>query len=146
MEWRWTKFASLSPLELNEIFGLRQRVFIVEQNCAYLDCDGLDPQAWHFAGLRDSRIVAYMRVFPPGVKYPEVSLGRVVTSTEVRGTGMGKELMLQGLSRVRQELGAVAIRISAQAYLKKFYGDFGFIVQSEPYLEDGIPHVEMLLT
>ena len=132
-------------MELYAITALRERVFVVEQNCPYLDADGVDPVSRHLWAAPDSDIVgvaphAYCRIVPAGVKFVEVSIGRVITAPEARGTGLGKELMRRGL----EACGDVPVRIGAQAHLEKFYGELGFVRASEPYDEDGIPHIEML--
>ncbi len=147
MRWNWKKFEALTNLEIYEIIQLRERVFVVEQNCPYQDVDGLDPKAWHLSG-RDEKgqLQAYLRVFAAGdYKFKEHSIGRVVTSPEARGTGVGREMMKEGIRFVREELKASAIRISAQGYLEKFYTELGFKRVSDSYLEDNIPHYEMLL-
>lgn len=121
--------------------ALRERVFVVEQACAYLDADGHDPASRHlWAETAGGAIAAYLRIVPPGEKFAEVSLGRIVTAPEHRGGGLGHELVRRGLDAV----GNVAVRISAQAHLEQFYGQHGFHRASEPYLEDGIPHIDML--
>lgn len=144
MQWIWKPFAELTPLELYQAIQLREQVFTVEQNCVYLDCDGQDPLAYHLLGFRHDRLVAYLRAFRPGVKFADASIGRVVASAEVRRGGFGKALMQYGLERVSAEFGNPAIRISAQSYLQKFYEGFGFRKTGREYLEDGIPHLEMV--
>ena len=144
MEWRWKQFTDLRLNELYELIQLRERVFVVEQSCVYLDCDGLDQQSWHLAGYKGHELVTYLRVLPAKLKYPEISFGRVVTAPEHRKFGYGKDLTKQALVNIRDTFGEVSIRISAQAYLEKFYGACGFTRQGEEYLEDGIPHIEML--
>ena len=144
MRWHWKKFENLSATELYEIIHLREQVFVVEQNCAYLDCDGHDTQAWHLSGYIGSELAAYLRVLPPGIKYDELSLGRVVTAPETRNCGHGKSLMSEALTNISSTFGPAPIRISAQAHLEKFYRDFGFFAQGAGYLEDGIAHIEML--
>ena len=141
MELRWHEraFGELSVVDLYAIVALRERVFVVEQTCAYLDADGLDLASRHLWAEADS-VVAYLRIVPPGARFTELSLGRIVTAPELRGTGLGRALVQRGLDAV----GAVPVRISAQAHLERFYGGFGFRRASEPYLEDGIPHLEML--
>ncbi len=141
MELRWhvRAFAELSVSELYAIVTLRERVFIVEQKCAYVDADGVDPRCRHMWAEHDNAIHAYCRIVPAGVNFPEISIGRVITAPEARGTGLGKELMRRGIAAA----GAGPIRIGAQAHLEKFYGELGFVRASEPYDEDGIPHVEM---
>jgi ElaA protein len=146
--WQWSRFQDLRPEELYEIFRLRMAVFIVEQNCAYQDADGRDADAWHLLGWTDTdgprRLVAYARVFKPGARYAEGSVGRVVTAPEVRRTGVGRALMLEALARLEQLAPGEPIRLAAQRYLEKFYGGFGFAAASEPYEEDGIMHIDML--
>jgi ElaA protein len=126
----------------------RQNVFVLEQKCLYPDLDGYDQDAWHLLGWRviDGRrqLAASLRVIAPGVKYPEMSLGRVLSTSIARGTGIGRELLAEGIARAEQLYPGHRIRIGAQQYLEAFYGSFGFRTVSEPYDEDGIMHVEML--
>jgi ElaA protein len=136
-DWQEKPFAALTPDELYAILALRARVFVVEQRCAYLDPDGADRACRH---VFDLAVQAYLRVVPPGLKFPEASIGRVVVAPEVRGSGLARELVERGLAAC----GAVPVRIGAQAYLERWYGRFGFRRTSELYDEDGIPHVEML--
>ncbi len=136
-------FADLTSLELYGILQLRSEVFVVEQNCVYQDVDGFDLNAHHVLALIESQVVAYARLLPPGAKYPDASMGRVVSHASVRGTGIGKLLMHTALSHCDLLWPEAAITISAQAYLEKFYQSLGFDTQSEPYLEDDIPHIEM---
>ena len=138
--WSHRNFSELSTDELYRIIALRQRVFVVEQACVYLDADGADLVSSHLWATDAGAIVAYLRIVPAGVKFAEVSIGRVITAPEARGTGLGKELMRRGVAAA----GPVAIRIGAQAHLERFYGEVGFRRVSEPYIEDGIPHVDML--
>ena len=133
--------------ELYALMKLRQEVFVVEQNCAYLDADGYDPQARHLwcTAPDGGEPLACCRIFPAGVKYAERSIGRVVSAASVRRSGMGRLLMAEAVRRLDAETGAITpVRISAQKYLERFYEGFGFHTVSAPYLEDGIPHVEML--
>ena len=139
LHWHERAFDDLSTRELYAIVTLRERVFVVEQRCAYQDADGVDPGARHL-WAEDGQIRAYLRIVPAGAKFPEISLGRVITAPETRGTGLGKELMRRGLAAV----GAVTVRIGAQAHLERFYGELGFVRASDVYDEDGIPHIEML--
>ena len=156
-QWHWKTFDELSTSELYEILSIRQAVFAVEQNCVYQDVDGKDNEAWHFFAVpmlkkkpergntnRSTPIHAYLRVLPPGQIYREASLGRVLTTVDGRGKGLGKLLLEQALQKMAEVLPSHNIRISAQLHLKKFYSDFGFEVVSEQYMEDGIPHIEML--
>jgi ElaA protein len=138
--WLVRAFDELTPAQLYAIVQLRERVFVVEQRCVYLDADGLDPVARHLWGERDGKIVAYLRILPAGAKYDEVAIGRVVTSSESRGGGLGRELVRRGMD----ECGPVPIRISAQAHLEDWYGELGFVKASEIYDEDGIAHIDML--
>ena len=140
LRWHLRTFAELRVDELYAIVALRERVFVVEQACAYLDADGLDPASRHLWAERDGAIAAYLRIVPAGVKFPELSLGRVITAPEARGTGLGRELMKCWIAAA----GGVSIRIGAQAHLEKFYGELGFVRASDVYDEDGIPHIEML--
>ena len=129
---------------LYDALALRCRVFIMEQG-AYQDPDGIDPHAWHLLGRDEAGVLqAYLRVVDPGQKYEEPSIGRVITAAQVRGTGAGRALMREGVARCAQVWPARAIRISAQAHLQGFYGEFGFVKVGEEYLEDNIPHIEML--
>ncbi len=138
--WHLREFRELSAAELYAIVQLRERVFVVEQKCVYLDADGLDPVSRHLWAERDGEVVAYLRLVPAGAKYDELAIGRVVTAPEARGSGLGRELMRRGIAAA----GVVAIRISAQAHLEAFYGELGFARASDVYDEDGIPHVEMI--
>ncbi len=140
LRWHDRSFDELTTRDLYAITQLRERVFVVEQNCVYLDADGVDLLSRHVWADLAGAIHAYLRIVPAGVKFPEVSIGRVITAPEARGTGLGKELMGRGIAAA----GAGPIRIGAQAHLEKFYGELGFVRASEPYDEDGIPHIEML--
>lgn len=144
IEWRYEPFARLTPAELYAILALRQRVFVVEQACAYLDADGVDAASEHLWTEDAGEVRAYLRVVPGGAKYDEPSLGRVVTAPSARGTGLGRALMIEGLSRARARFGDVPVRIGAQRYLLAFYASLGFVRASDDYVEDGIPHLEML--
>lgn len=144
MIWHLKKFSDLTTQELYEILQLRQKVFIIEQNCPYLDADNLDLSCMHLMGYQNSKLVAYLRIVPAKLKYDEISFGRVAVALEARKQGLGKELTQRGLRAINELYGDVSIRISAQAYLEKFYTDFGFKKVSDQYMEDWIPHVEML--
>lgn len=146
LNWVYKKFDELSPAELYAIMRLRNEVFVVEQNCVYQDADGKDPGSWHLAGWDHENLVAYTRIIPPGISYKEASIGRVVTSPRYRGTGAGRELMKQSISKVFSQFGCTVIRIGAQLYLTGFYQSLGFIQTGDEYLEDGIPHIEMVLS
>ena len=146
LDWRWKRFDALSPRELQYILRARQDVFGLEQNCVYLDIDGCDEDAFHLAAWSDERAVplAYARWLDPGVKYAEPSIGRVITTGAARGTGLGRELMRRVLDAGALAHPGQGVRISAQSRLERFYSGFGFAVVGERYIEDGIPHTEML--
>jgi ElaA protein len=143
-DWTWSRFGGLGVDNLYDALALRCRVFVLEQG-PYLDPDGLDRQAWHLLG-RDGQGVlqAYLRVVDPGVKYAEPSIGRVITSPESRGTGLGRRLVAEGVARCAAAWPGQGIRISAQSHLERFYAAFGFARTGADYLEDDIPHCEML--
>ena len=142
--WSLKKFDELSPHELYAILQLRNEVFAVEQNCVYHDMDNKDQPSYHLIGWQNEKLVAYTRIIPPGIIYPEPSIGRVVTSSSVRRTGVGKELMEKSIEETYKLYGKTPIKIGAQLYLLKFYTDLGFKQTSDIYLEDGIQHIEML--
>ena len=148
VSWQWSRFRDLRPEQLYEVVRLREGVFIVEQNCVYLDADGRDPAAWHLLGWLEEngarKLVAYARVFEPGVRYLEGSVGRVITAPEVRRTGLGRVLMAEALSRLETLAPGQPVRLAAQRYLENFYSSFGFTAASAPYEEDGIIHVDMV--
>lgn len=133
-------FDQLDIYELHEIFKLRSDVFVVEQNCVYPDIDDYDLKALHVAVPFEGRLGAYCRVVPPGLKYPEWSIGRVATASYARGQKLGHIMIKNALDAT----GNKPNRISAQAYLQKFYEQHGFIHTGKSYLEDNIPHIEML--
>lgn len=143
IRWQWSRFEGLSLQALYELLALRQKVFVLEQG-PYLDADGLDQQSWHLLG-RDKRgeLLLYLRVVDPGLKFDEPSIGRVVIDKSLRGTGLGRVLMAEALRRCDEAWPGRGNRISAQAHLGKFYGEFGYQPVGEPYLEDTIPHLEM---
>jgi ElaA protein len=145
--WRCLTFDGLSGKLLYEILRLRQEVFVVEQTCPYLDCDRNDYRAHHVVGFNDAHeVMAYARILPLGLAYPDaVSIGRVVTSPSVRGKGYGRTLMEQSLRQAENITGNAPLKISAQSHLTRFYESLGFASTGKEYLEDGIPHTEMLL-
>jgi ElaA protein len=146
--WQWSRFSELTTADLYAVVRLREAVFIVEQNCPYPDSDGRDPNAWHLLGWEERSsgraLVAYARIFEPGVRYDEGSIGRVVTAPDVRGTGKGRALMAEALRRFDSLAPGRPIRIAAQRRLEDFYLGLGFRTVSDPYEEDGIIHVDML--
>lgn len=146
LAWRLQRFSDLSPHDLHDLLRVRSAVFVVEQECVFLDVDGADPACWHLLGRLASspELVAYCRIVPPGIKFDEPSIGRVLTYGPARRTGTGRALMGEAVARTNALYPGRAIRIGAQAHLAKFYGEFGFEVASEPYDEDGILHVEMV--
>jgi ElaA protein len=143
--WHWSAFYELSLDELYDILTLRSAVFVVEQDCPFLDMDGLDRHSWHLFGRSGDELIAYARVSPPGLRGEYPSIGRIVTAKSRRRKGVGTSLMREAIRRTQESFPQRAIRISAQLYLEKFYTAFGFYRASEPYEEDGIPHIEMLL-
>ena len=144
LRWEWKAFNDLTANEVYTILCVRQEVFVLEQECLYLDADGKDTNSFHIMGYDGKEIVAYARIVEPGISYKEVSIGRILTSEKGRGTGAGIELMEQTLTRIETHYGKVPVRISAQTYLLKFYQKFGFESTGKQYLEDEIPHTEML--
>ena len=144
MEWKIKKFEELTVFELYEILKAREEVFIVEQNCIYHDIDSNDQDSYHLFLEDEGQIISYLRILPRGVKYDEVSIGRVLTKISHRRKGYGEVLVQKAIDFVEEALGEKEIRISAQSYLRGFYGDLGFKVVSDVYLEDGIDHYEML--
>ena len=147
IHWEIKKFDELNTKELYAIMQLRLAVFSVEQNCAYQDADGKDLKCVHLSGFDDTNdLIVYSRIVPAGISFNEVSIGRVITSAKARGTGAGKELMKKSMEFIEKQYGKVPVRIGAQCYLIKFYSSFGFEISREEYLEDNIPHIEMLYT
>jgi ElaA protein len=144
LTWVSRPFSHLSVSELYSILRLRAEVFVVEQNCVYLDPDNKDLAGLHLMGWDNDHLAAYSRILPAGVAYPEVSIGRVVSSPQSRRYGYGKELITESIKLITNTYGEQPIRIGAQLYLHDFYQRFGFIRQGDMYLEDGIPHVIML--
>jgi ElaA protein len=152
--WTWARLDDLSPRDVYDFLALRSAVFVVEQQCVFLDPDGLDAQSWHLLARRSGLpnglpgepqgLVAYLRVVDAGAKYAEPSIGRVITAPAARGTGLGHTLMQEGIVRATAAWPRAAIRIGAQARLEQFYRALGFEQHGGPYVEDGIPHIEML--
>ena len=143
MNWFLKKFEELSVTELYDILKLRSLVFVVEQTCVFLDMDDKDQKSYHFMGYENGELMAYTRIVPPGISYPEASIGRVVTSPASRGTGLGRMLMEESIKRTISLYGNTPIKIGAQSHLNNFYGSLGFTRSSDIYMEDGIPHIEM---
>ena len=147
MTWNTLAFNDLSLQQLYDIMVLRQTVFVVEQNCPYLDADGKDQESFHLIAYdNDGDLVAYTRLVPMGVSYPDaVSIGRVLTAEKVRGQKVGKALMTFSIAEIQRLFGNQKLSIGAQCYLIKFYESFGFQTVGETYLEDDIPHIKMTL-
>lgn len=143
ISWQLKPFEALTVNELYDILRLRSEIFVVEQNCVYLDLDGKDKLALHLFGEFNGEIVAHSRLFKPGISFDNASIGRVVVSAKYRDKKWGHELMQKAISGILQHFGETKITIGAQLYLKKFYENHGFIQSSEMYLEDDIPHIEM---
>lgn len=150
VQWKLATFDSLTTHELYALLQLRTEVFVMEQNCVFQDMDGADDQAVHLLGTQRATgqesdpLVAYARLFPAGVKFAEASIGRVITSSAVRGQGLGHTLIARAVSSVHTLWGLQPIRIGAQARLKDYYSQHGFVDMGLPYVEDGIDHLEML--
>jgi ElaA protein len=144
ISWRALPFDALTGRELYSVLVARSEVFVVEQNCVYLDPDGHDESSVHLLGEENGELAAYLRILPPGEKYSEASLGRVLTREKWRGTGLGRVLVAEGVRQCELLFSGAPIRIGAQAHLSGFYGEFGFEAISDPYDEDGIPHIDML--
>ena len=141
MIWEIKEWFELSTREVENIFLLRSEVFIVEQNCIYQDIDGKDQKAKHVLGKKNNEIIAYARIFKPGDYFKQASFGRAVVKKSERGKGIGDELVVNSIKSITEN----EIKISAQSYLKGFYGKHGFVAKGEEYLEDGIPHTAMYI-
>jgi ElaA protein len=148
LHWQTARLDMLTPLQLARIYRARQEVFSLEQNCVYLDADDADEHSFHLAAWAPEHVLplAYARLVDPGVKYAEPSIGRVITTAAARGTGLGRELMRRSIELAQARHPGQGVRISAQSRLRRFYESFGFAALGEDYMEDGIPHIEMLLT
>ena len=120
-------------------------MFVVEQNCVYQDIDNKDQLALHILGVSEQKLVAYTRCFPPGIYFEEAAIGRVVVADSARGTGLGHSIMEASLTAIKKRFNTTTVKLSAQTYLKDFYTTHGFSEVGEEYLEDGIPHIAMLL-
>ena len=147
VSWRVERFAELSTDAVYELLRLRAEVFVIEQNCVYQDIDGHDrhPGVLHLSAWEGNLPIAYCRVLPPGLTYPQVSFGRVVVKPSARGRGLAHELGRRTLDEIARYWPGQEVHISAQAYLQTFYESLGLRVEGEPYLEDGIPHLGMTL-
>jgi len=144
INFRWARMEDLDGAQFHQIIAAREAVFIVEQNCPYQDADDLDALSWHLIASAGAELAAYLRIVDPGYKYPEPSIGRVITPKSFRGRGLGQQLMAEAIAGAQRYYPGQAIRISGQSYLLDFYGSLGFKTVGEEYLEDDIPHFEML--
>jgi len=142
--WKIKTFDELTVPELYAVIKARIDVFVVEQNCPYPDLDGYDQKAVHLWAEEDGEVLAGCRIFDKGIKYDEASIGRVLTTEKARGKNLGKQLIAYAVETIENRFLTPEIRISAQDYLLRFYGGFGFEDTGKKYLEDGIPHTEML--
>lgn len=143
IQWKIKSFEDLSAHELYDIMRLRSEIFVIEQNCVYLDLDGKDKLALHLYGESEGKIVAYSRLFKPRISFENASIGRVVVDANYRNRKWGHDLMREAIAGIKNHFGENKITIGAQLYLKKFYESHGFVQTSEMYLEDDIPHIEM---
>ncbi len=146
IEWITKNFETLTVNELYALLRLRSEVFVVEQNCIFLDMDDKDQLCWHLLGYSEGKLVAATRLVPPGVFYEQPSIGRVVTSPLVRGLGIGRMLMEKSIAETYRLFSRQPLKIGAQLYLREFYSSLGFRQTGDVYLEDGIDHVEMMLS
>lgn len=144
LDWKIKPFEALSVNELYDILRLRSEIFVVEQNCVYLDLDGKDKVALHLFGEYEGKIVAYVRLFKAGISFDNASIGRVTVAQNYRDRKWGHDLMREAIAAIALHFGESKITIGAQLYLKKFYESHNFIQTSEMYLEDDIPHIEMI--
>lgn len=146
LSWQCSAFNDLTPHQLYAVLQARTEVFVMEQQCLFQDMDGKDAACHHLIGwTADQQVAAYVRIVPPGLAFAEASIGRVLTTKIGRGTGTGKILLLKGIQQTHALYPTHNIRIGAQQYLEQFYASFGFLTVSGMYLEDDIPHVEMLM-
>jgi len=145
LSWEWKSFSDLKRDELYDILRFRQEIFVVEQKSWYLDADGLDQSSFHLLVSDKGNLIGYLRLTPPGEKYTEASIGRVSIHEGYRGDRLGDHLLNMGIEKGKKVYGSGSYRISAQEYLISFYEKHGFKVKGNPYDEDGISHIEMLL-
>lgn len=144
MNWELKKFNELKVEEIYKILEIRNEVFVVEQQCAYQDCDGKDENAYHLYLQDNGKIIAYLKILKKGVSFDEISIGRVLVNKNYRGKGISREMMLKAINFIELNLNEKEIKIQAQSYLINFYKSLGFKETSNEYLEDNIPHIDML--
>lgn len=144
MEWTVKPFSDLSIDELYALLKTRIDVFVVEQECPYPELDNFDQHAMHYYLKVNGEIAANVRILPAGSKFEDVSIGRVLVPEKFRGNGYAKQLMEKAIDYIADEWHSTRIQIQGQGYLKKFYAELGFKQVSPAYLEDGIPHVDMI--
>lgn len=141
----WHPWSTLTPDTLHDFLRLRSDIFVVEQNCAYPDIDGVDPQCEHLCMRSpEQELLAYLRLVPPGLKAPQPAIGRLVVAQAARKSGLGRAAMLEGIRRCTEHYPGQDIFLSGQLHLEAFYSSLGFVTFTEPYLDDGIQHVNML--
>ncbi|TFE02023.1 GNAT family N-acetyltransferase [Jeotgalibacillus salarius] len=146
MHWELKEFEQLTAIELHDILKARVDIFVVEQSCAYHEVDGNDPASWHLQLKIDGKLAAYARLMEAGTKYEKASIGRVIVLEEFRNRQLGRKLVQKSIDIMKGQWGTKEIMLQGQTYLRNFYASFGFKETSEEYLEDDIPHVDMLLT
>jgi len=144
IQWQIKPFEALSVHELYDLLKLRSEIFVVEQNCVYLDLDGKDKIALHLFGTFEGKVVAHARLFKPGISFDNASIGRVVVDANYRDRKWGHDLMREAIAGIAHHYNVKEITIGAQLYLKKFYESHGFVQSSDMYLEDDIPHIDMI--
>lgn len=144
LKWKIKPFEALTVSELYDLLKLRSEIFVLEQNCVYLDIDGKDKIALHLIGEYDGKTVAYARLFDAGISFDNASIGRVVVEANYRDKKWGHDLMREAIAGIKSNFGKDKITIGAQLYLKKFYESHGFVQISEMYLEDDIEHIDMV--
>lgn len=137
-------FEELTKQELYDLLQLRSAVFVVEQDCVYQDLDGKDTKALHVLGFKSDKLVAYTRIFGPGVYFEQASIGRVIVAKNERRHDYGNQIMKASINAIKERFNETTIKISAQCYLDKFYTNLGFKAIGDTYLEDGIPHISMI--
>ena len=144
LNWSWKSFGELNTSELYEVLSFRQSIFVVEQKSWYQDADGLDEYGEHLLVKDRNKLIGYLRLIPPGMKYDSPSIGRIAISKEYRRNSIGSKIVEEGLRKSAIIYSSNSSTISAQEYLISFYEDHGFKTQGEVYDEDGIPHVQMV--